>query len=87
MASLGVILLTVIGIFYMLHCVWISAEMYSAPSIVLQSRGRDGSVHVFDDFREGYAWMRHNTGENDKVGMRWEAVAACQVGLRAAALG
>ena len=44
-----------------------SAEMYSAPSIVLQSRGADGSVHVFDDFRESYAWLRQNTAEDSKV--------------------
>ena len=45
----------------------VSAEMYSAPSIVLQSRGADGSLHVFDDFRESYAWLRFNTHPNAKV--------------------
>jgi hypothetical protein len=53
--------------FYAIHCVWVSAEMYSAPSIVLQSRRPDGSVHVFDDFREAYAWLRHNTNDDAKV--------------------
>ena len=48
-------------------CPQVSAEMYSAPSIVLQSRGPDGSVHVFDDFRESYAWLRQNTKEDAKV--------------------
>lgn len=46
---------------------WVSAEMYSAPSIVLQSKRADGGVHVFDDFREAYAWLRHNTDPNSKV--------------------
>ena len=50
-----------------LHVYQVSAEMYSAPSIVLQSRGPDGSVHVFDDFRESYAWLRQNTAEDAKV--------------------
>lgn len=45
----------------------VSAEMYSAPSIVLQSRNPDGSLHVFDDFREAYAWMRYNTPADSKV--------------------
>ena len=45
----------------------VSAEMYSAPSIVLQSRNPDGSLHVFDDFREAYAWMRYNTPPDSKV--------------------
>lgn len=48
------------------HCVWAAAEAYSAPSIVLTSRTEDG-VHVFDDFREAYGWLNHNTDENDKV--------------------
>jgi hypothetical protein len=41
--------------------------MYSAPSIVLQSRSPDGGVHVFDDFREAYAWLRYNTPADSKV--------------------
>ena len=42
----------------------VSAEMYSAPSIVMQTRGPDGALHIFDDFREGYAWLRSNTAED-----------------------
>ena len=38
--------------------------MYSAPSIVMQTRGHDGSLHIFDDFREGYAWLRYNTPDD-----------------------
>ncbi len=49
--------------------------MYSAPSIVLQSRRHDGGMHVFDDFREAYAWLRHNTDPSAKVrtkaNIRW----------------
>lgn len=48
------------------HCVWAAAEAYSAPSIVLTSHSHDG-LHVFDDFREAYAWLKHNTDEDDKV--------------------
>lgn len=54
-------------IFYIGHCVWVSAEMYSAPSIVLQTRDPSGGVHVFDDFREAYGWLRFNTDPNCKV--------------------
>ena len=50
---------------------WVSAEMYSAPSIVLQSRRPDGGMHVFDDFREAYAWLRHNTDPSAKVRRGW----------------
>lgn len=45
---------------------WAAAEAYSAPSIVLTSRSHDG-LHVFDDFREAYGWLRHNTDVDDKV--------------------
>ena len=55
-------------VFYVFHCCWVSAEMYSAPSIVLQSRTPQGGLHVFDDFREAYGWLRHNTDEEAKVG-------------------
>lgn len=48
------------------HCVWAAAEAYSAPSIVLTSRSQDG-MHVFDDFREAYSWLSHNTDNEDKV--------------------
>ncbi|KAK9824511.1 hypothetical protein WJX72_010999 [[Myrmecia] bisecta] len=68
--GIGAVLLALI--FYTVHCVWVSAEMYSAPSIVLQSRGRDGALHVFDDFREAYAWMRYNTKPDDKMASWWD---------------
>jgi len=32
----------------------------------LTSQSRDG-LHVFDDFRESYAWLSHNTDVDDKV--------------------
>lgn len=66
-AWLSLYFLVCVLAFYMFHCVWVSAEMYSAPSIVLQSRGGDGSLHVFDDFREAYAWLRYNTRPDTKV--------------------
>jgi dolichyl-diphosphooligosaccharide--protein glycosyltransferase len=57
---------------YYKHSVYVSGEMYSAPSIVLQSRNPDGSVKVFDDFREAYAWLRHNTHPDAKVASWWD---------------
>ncbi|KAK9865090.1 hypothetical protein WJX84_009375 [Apatococcus fuscideae] len=64
---------TLLGlIFYIGHCVWVSAEMYSAPSIVLQTRDPNGGVHVFDDFREAYGWLRFNTDPNCKVASWWD---------------
>ncbi|RVW96263.1 Dolichyl-diphosphooligosaccharide--protein glycosyltransferase subunit STT3A [Vitis vinifera] len=62
----AIFLLVLLGAFYVVHCVWAAAEAYSAPSIVLTSHSHDG-LHVFDDFREAYAWLRHNTEVDDKV--------------------
>lgn len=57
---------------FLFHSAFVAAEMYSAPSIVMQSRGSDGSLHVFDDFREAYAWLRHNTPRDAKVASWWD---------------
>lgn len=59
--------------FYVVHCVWVSADAYSAPSIVLQAKaGKDGRPYFFDDFREAYAWLRYNTNEDDIVTSWWD---------------
>ncbi|KAL2229013.1 dolichyl-diphosphooligosaccharide--protein glycosyltransferase subunit STT3A [Sesamum indicum] len=68
---IAIFLLVLLGAFYVVHCVWAAAEAYSAPSIVLTSRSHDG-LHVFDDFREAYAWLRHNTDVDDKVASWWD---------------
>ncbi|XP_076933906.1 dolichyl-diphosphooligosaccharide--protein glycosyltransferase subunit STT3A-like, partial [Bidens hawaiensis] len=65
-------LAVLLAAFYVVHSVWAAAEAYSAPSIVLTSHWRDGSLHVFDDFREAYAWLSHNTDVDDKVASWWD---------------
>nr|VDC86917.1 unnamed protein product [Brassica oleracea] len=67
----ALLLLIMLGAFYVIHCVWAAAEAYSAPSIVLTSQSHDG-LHVFDDFRESYAWLSHNTDVDDKVASWWD---------------
>ncbi|XP_043707600.1 dolichyl-diphosphooligosaccharide--protein glycosyltransferase subunit STT3A-like [Telopea speciosissima] len=68
---ISILLLVLLGAFYVVHCVWAAAEAYSAPSIVLTSYSHDG-LHVFDDFREAYAWLSHNTEVDDKVASWWD---------------
>ncbi|XP_021649308.2 dolichyl-diphosphooligosaccharide--protein glycosyltransferase subunit STT3A isoform X1 [Hevea brasiliensis] len=68
----AILLLVLLGAFYVVHCVWAAAEAYSAPSIVLTSYSHDGGLHVFDDFREAYAWLSHNTEVDDKVASWWD---------------
>lgn len=52
---------------YTFHSTWVTSEAYSSPSIVLSARGGDGSRIIFDDFREAYYWLRHNTPEVNYV--------------------
>ncbi|RWS30280.1 dolichyl-diphosphooligosaccharide--protein glycosyltransferase subunit STT3A-like protein [Leptotrombidium deliense] len=57
---------------YAYHCIWVTSEAYSAPSIVLSARSHDGSRIIFDDFREAYYWLRQNTPEDAKVMSWWD---------------
>jgi hypothetical protein len=45
-----------------------SSSTLSSP----QSRRPDGGVKVFDDFREAYGWLRHNTAPDAKVASWWD---------------
>eukprot|EP00854_Cymbomonas_tetramitiformis_P005051 gene5051-6152_t len=47
-------------------------KAYSSPSIVLAAKQSDGSRMLFDDFREAYYWLRHNTPEDAKVMSWWD---------------
>ncbi|EFJ42045.1 hypothetical protein VOLCADRAFT_83836 [Volvox carteri f. nagariensis] len=53
------------------HCIWVTSEAYSSPSIVLIS-GWGPHRHVLDDFREAYYWLRHNTAPDAKVMSWWD---------------
>lgn len=57
-------------IFFVFHCTWTTSHAYSSPSVVLASTNQDGSVHLIDDFREAYYWLRQNTPQ-DAVVMSW----------------
>jgi len=57
---------------YTSHCIWVTSEAYSSPSIVLSARASDGGRIIFDDFREAYYWLRHNTPEDAKVMSWWD---------------
>lgn len=45
---------------------WVTSEAYSSPSIVLSSGSGPNRV-ILDDFREAYAWLRHNTKPDAKI--------------------
>jgi dolichyl-diphosphooligosaccharide---protein glycosyltransferase len=68
---LGVVTNTVfLLLIFVLHCTWVTSNAYSSPSVVLASKGPDGSQNIIDDFREAYYWLRQNTPE-DSVVMSW----------------
>ncbi|KAL0234586.1 hypothetical protein PCE1_001622 [Barthelona sp. PCE] len=65
-------IVTLMLIMYMRHCIWVGSEAYSSPSIVLAARGHDGSRIIFDDFREAYSWISHNTKPDAKIMSWWD---------------
>jgi dolichyl-diphosphooligosaccharide--protein glycosyltransferase len=70
MAFVG--MLTFFMVMYAFHCTWVTSEAYSSPSIVLSARSYDGSLIIFDDFREAYYWLRMNTPEDAKIMSWWD---------------
>lgn len=67
-----VFLLAMLMMFYSKHCIWVTSEAYSSPSIVLAARQPDGSKRIFDDFREAYSWLAHNTPPEARVMSWWD---------------
>eukprot|EP00823_Brevimastigomonas_motovehiculus_P002182 TRINITY_DN1371_c0_g1_i1.p1 TRINITY_DN1371_c0_g1~~TRINITY_DN1371_c0_g1_i1.p1 ORF type:complete len:766 (+),score=186.20 TRINITY_DN1371_c0_g1_i1:55-2298(+) len=58
--------------FFVIHCTWVTSTAYSSPSVVLMSRQADGTRVVFDDFREAYGWLRHNTHPSSRIASWWD---------------
>merc|ERR1712038_299340 len=71
-ASVVVLIVTAMLITYTFHCNWVTSEAYSSPSIVLSARSGNGGRIIFDDFREAYYWLRHNTPEDAKIMSWWD---------------
>lgn len=67
---------------YTFHSTWVTSEAYSSPSIVLSARGGDGSRIIFDDFREAYYWLRHNTPEVTALRPRRVLAPICMLTAR-----
>ncbi|VDC05188.1 unnamed protein product [Peniophora sp. CBMAI 1063] len=62
---------TLLLLFFVLHCTWVTSSAYSSPSVVLASHTKDG-MHLIDDFREAYYWLRQNTPETAVVMSWWD---------------
>ncbi|XP_077990856.1 dolichyl-diphosphooligosaccharide--protein glycosyltransferase subunit STT3A isoform X2 [Glandiceps talaboti] len=71
-ATVVILLMSLFLMTYTFHCTWVTSEAYSSPSIVLSARAGDGGRLIFDDFREAYYWLRHNTAEDAKIMSWWD---------------
>lgn len=71
-AILTVALMAVAACYYQIHSTWVTSAAYSSPSIVLAAEQGDGRRVIFDDFREAYSWLSHNTDDDAKVMSWWD---------------
>jgi len=71
--SFAIILgVTLMLVFFVFHCTWVTSEAYSSPSIVLAAKQNDGSRVIFDDFREAYRWLYWNTPADARIMSWWD---------------
>jgi len=56
------------------HGVWVTKNIYSDATIFVTAStgGSDGQALIFDDFRESYSWLKHNTPEDSKIAAWWD---------------
>ena len=72
--ELSVVLITACGCllaFFVFHCTW-AAGSISTPSVFLTATESDGSITVYDDYREAYAWLAANTSTDARVLSWWD---------------
>jgi len=59
--------------FYGYHASYVSSMAYSSPSIVIEGgRYANGVRVLYDDYREAYYWLRHNTDPDAKIASWWD---------------
>lgn len=58
-------------LYYLVHSIYMAADIYSSPSIVMQSRDANGGTILIDDYREAYTWLRSNTNTNARIASWW----------------
>lgn len=57
--------------FFMFHCTWVASSI-STPSVFLTATEADGSITIYDDYRDAYAWLRANTSDDARVLSWWD---------------
>ena len=59
-------------VYYINHCVWVAAEAYSSPTVIMSSKGQGGERRIIDDYREAYYWLRMNTEPDARIMSWWD---------------
>ncbi|OMJ86981.1 hypothetical protein SteCoe_11377 [Stentor coeruleus] len=73
--ELALVVIGLIGfmsVYYINHCVWVAAEAYSSPTVIMASKGYDGERRIIDDYREAYYWLRMNTAQDARIMSWWD---------------
>ncbi|CAN0436426.1 unnamed protein product, partial [Laminaria digitata] len=64
---------TLLMCFFAMHSSYVSSLAYSSPSIVIEAgRTQSGTRILYDDYREAYYWLRHNTDPDAKIMSWWD---------------
>lgn len=64
---------TLLMCFFSMHSSYVSSLAYSSPSIVIEAgRTQSGARILYDDYREAYYWLRHNTDPDAKIMSWWD---------------
>ncbi|KAM7537714.1 hypothetical protein Aperf_G00000071901 [Anoplocephala perfoliata] len=71
-ASILVVAVVIVLAFYSQHCIWVTSNAYSSPSIVMAAQRSNGETVLFDDYREAYYWLRQNTPPDAKIMSWWD---------------
>nr|CUU98674.1 dolichyl diphosphooligosaccharide protein [Hymenolepis microstoma] len=71
-ASAIVALIIIVLVIYSQHCIWVTSNAYSSPSIVMAAQRGNGETVLFDDYREAYYWLRQNTPPDAKIMSWWD---------------
>ncbi len=65
-------LFTYLSIHFLSHSTYVARIAYSSPSVVIPGHDRRGNTRLYDDYREAYSWLRHNTDADAKIGSWWD---------------
>lgn len=68
------VLLVLLGMLVMFlnHSIWLVSKAYSTPSLYLTSKYSNGTLYIFDDFRDSQAWITNNVPEDSTVLSWWD---------------